>query len=156
MPMLPTSFISWKLHVVRFLYNLPFVVADDVLPEIDFGDFHWGRSLPRLLNNVAFTWRDENFFFSNFWRTWVLFVGPLIPLFWTSGNVSSGFQSQSGLPTCKALVGLETGSYHSTVYEFKNPSKCCWLAPSMSIQCWNSNYDISEKCFDIDIWSFII
>ena len=35
------------------------------------------------------------FFFLNFWRTWVLFVGPLIPLFWTSGDVSSGFQSQS-------------------------------------------------------------
>ena len=26
------------------------------------------------------------------------FVGPLIPLFWTSGDVSSGFQSQSGQP----------------------------------------------------------
>ena len=25
-----------------------------------------------------------------------LFVGPLIPLFWTSGDVSSWFQSQSG------------------------------------------------------------
>ena len=24
------------------------------------------------------------------------FYGPLIPLFWTSGDVSSGFQSQSG------------------------------------------------------------
>ena len=23
-------------------------------------------------------------------------LGPLIPLFWTSGDVSSGFQSQSG------------------------------------------------------------
>ena len=23
-------------------------------------------------------------------------MGPLIPLFWTSGDVSSGFQSQSG------------------------------------------------------------
>ena len=33
-----------------------------------------------------------------FWRTWVLFVEPLIPLFWTSGDVSSGFQSQSGQP----------------------------------------------------------
>ena len=38
------------------------------------------------------------FFFckKKFWRTWVLFVGPLIPLFWTSGDISSGFQSQSG------------------------------------------------------------
>ena len=35
-------------------------------------------------------------FLINFWRTWVLFVGPLIPLFQTSGDVSSGFQSQSG------------------------------------------------------------
>ena len=33
--------------------------------------------------------------FKIFWWTHVLFVGPLIPLFWTSGDVSSGFQSQS-------------------------------------------------------------
>ena len=26
------------------------------------------------------------------------FLGPLVPLFWISFNVSSGFQSQSGLP----------------------------------------------------------
>ena len=25
-------------------------------------------------------------------------LGPLVPLFWISGDVSSGFQSQSGLP----------------------------------------------------------
>ena len=44
---------------------------------------------------------DQNTMFSeccclcycNFWRTWVLFVGPLIPLFWTSVDVSSRFQS---------------------------------------------------------------
>ena len=40
----------------------------------------------------------SRFLFKTFWRTWVLFVGPLIPLFWTSGDVSSGFQSQSGQP----------------------------------------------------------
>ena len=28
----------------------------------------------------------------------ILFVGPLIPVFWTSGDVSSRFQSQSGQP----------------------------------------------------------
>ena len=27
-----------------------------------------------------------------------LFLGPLVPLFWISGDVSAGFQSQSGLP----------------------------------------------------------
>ena len=36
------------------------------------------------------------FFFLSFWWTHVLFWGPLVPLFWISGDVSSGFQSQSG------------------------------------------------------------
>ena len=35
------------------------------------------------------------------------FMGSLIPLFWTSGNVSSGFQSQSGQPYSH-LVGACT------------------------------------------------
>ena len=39
------------------------------------------------------------YFFFNFWRTHVLFVEPLIPLFWTSGDVCPGFQSQGGV-TC--------------------------------------------------------
>ena len=34
--------------------------------------------------------------FFNVLRTSVLVVEPLIPLFWTSGDVSSGFQSQCG------------------------------------------------------------
>ena len=34
------------------------------------------------------------FFFKTFWQTHVLFLGgPLVPLFWISGDVSSGFQS---------------------------------------------------------------
>ena len=33
-------------------------------------------------------------FLKNFWRTRVFFMGPLMPLFWISGDVSSGFQSQ--------------------------------------------------------------
>ena len=37
------------------------------------------------------------FFKKNFWRTYVLFVGPLIPLFRTSGDVCPGFQSQGVL-----------------------------------------------------------
>ena len=36
--------------------------------------------------------------FLHFWRTRVLFMGPLIPLFWTFGDVSSVFQGQSGQP----------------------------------------------------------
>ena len=44
-----------------------------------------------------------------FWKTCHLhiFVGPLIPLFWTSGDVSSGFQSQSWA----ALFVLSRGVY---------------------------------------------
>ena len=38
------------------------------------------------------------FFFKIFCRTQVLFVGPLIPLFWTSGDICPGFQSQGGFP----------------------------------------------------------
>ena len=36
-------------------------------------------------------WRKHTYFLKKISRTWVLFVGPLIPLFWTSGDVSSGF-----------------------------------------------------------------
>ena len=43
-----------------------------------------------LFNNVVF--------FLKFLLDTCPFVGPLIPLFWTSGDVSSGFQSQSGQP----------------------------------------------------------
>ena len=34
------------------------------------------------------------FFFLNVWSSHAVFMGPLIPLFLTSGDVSSGFQSQ--------------------------------------------------------------
>ena len=30
------------------------------------------------------------------WRTLVLFKGPMIPLFWTDGDICPGFQSQGG------------------------------------------------------------
>ena len=36
------------------------------------------------------------FFFFFFLEDISLFVGPLIPLFWTSGDVCTGFQSQGG------------------------------------------------------------
>ena len=38
--------------------------------------------------------------FKCFWRTSVLFVGPLIRRLWTSVNVCSGFQSQGGSLDC--------------------------------------------------------
>ena len=42
-------------------------------------------------------------FVLNFWRTHFLFVGPLIPLFRTYGDVCPGFQSQGGL-ACMAML----------------------------------------------------
>ena len=54
--------------------------------------FGWGSKISR---STLLT-----FFFKIFWRTWVLFVGPLITLFWTSCDVSPGFQSQGGSLTC--------------------------------------------------------
>ena len=44
-------------------------------------------------------------FFKNFLENISPFVGPLIPLFWTSGDVSSGFQSQNGQPYLHLLGG---------------------------------------------------
>ena len=38
------------------------------------------------------------FFFEKFLADTCPFLAPLVPLFWISGDVSSGFQSQSGLP----------------------------------------------------------
>ena len=85
------------------------------------------------------------------------FCGPLIPLFWTSDDVSSGFQSQSGFclicscwhlltswwpswqeshshpHTCKqALVGLETRTYCTTTQSVR-PGRCCtnWAIPPL-------------------------
>ena len=37
-------------------------------------------------------------FFKKFLADTCPFLGALVPLFWISGDVSSGFQSQSGLP----------------------------------------------------------
>ena len=56
----------------------------------------WLNTLRWCLNKPSKSRQFFFFFLLNFWRTRVLFVGPLIPLFWTSGDVSSGFQSQSG------------------------------------------------------------
>ena len=38
---------------------------------------------------------SKTFLFKKNWRTEFLFVGTLILMFWTSSDISSGFQSQS-------------------------------------------------------------
>ena len=46
---------------------------------------------PKMLHQFPHVCRF--LFFINFCRTSVLFMGPLIPLFWTSGEVCPGFQN---------------------------------------------------------------
>ena len=94
------------------------------------------------------------FIFLFFWRTHVLFVGPLIPLFWTSGDICFGFQSQGGsclhtfLPehysSDSTLAGSNRGPpvqstdtiptrphYNCTIYSLSEPD--CWLKPCSHI-----------------------
>ena len=51
-----------------------------------------------LFQAISKTKLDLCVFILNFWRTEVLLVEPLILLVWTSGDGSSGFQSQTGQP----------------------------------------------------------
>ena len=51
----------------------------------------------------------------HFWRTSVLFVGPLIPLFWTSSDICPGFQRQSPhlhtlSPVCNGFLRFTSGA----------------------------------------------
>ena len=45
--------------------------------------------------DIPIKWPNFDRFFP-FWRTQVLFMGPLIPLFWLSGDICPWFQSQGG------------------------------------------------------------
>ena len=47
------------------------------------------------------------FFFLKYLADTCPFLGPLVPLFWISGDVSSGFQSQSGFCLIRYFCGGE-------------------------------------------------
>ena len=47
------------------------------------------------------------YFFIKFLADTCPFLGPLVPLFWISGDVSSGFQSQSGFCLIRYFCGGE-------------------------------------------------
>ena len=47
------------------------------------------------------------YFFKSFWADTCSFLGPLVPLFWISGDISSGFQSQSGFCLIRYFCGGE-------------------------------------------------
>ena len=65
-----------------------------------------GGNLQIIVPNVnAFAIQFTHHFFKKNLEDMSLFVGTLIPLFWISSDVSSGFQSQSGQPySCLAEV----------------------------------------------------
>ena len=110
-------------------------VFDHLLEDLDLGGRHWvfvlehGAVLLRQGVEVRLVTDQEDrynkqtccqcplycadvrlltrLFLKFFWRTQVHFVGAPIPLFWTSGDVSPGSQSQGGSLTC-ALLHLHT------------------------------------------------
>ena len=77
-------------------------------------------------------------------------MGPLIPLFWTSGDVS-GFQSQSGQP----YSHLEE-AYVLNVPEIHLWCDTCWpLGSQHGNQAILFNVPVSRHCWDLKPWSII-
>ena len=59
-------------------------------------------------------------------------LGPLVPLFWISSDVSSGFQSPSGLPYshCRSEYNVcslrsTSGATHADLLPTSCPTYCC-------------------------------
>ena len=74
----------WICYCVVDLYKLP--------KNMKMTDRYIHREKNPTRHNVLFS------FFFKFLADTCPFWGPLLPLFWISGDISSGFQSQSGLP----------------------------------------------------------
>ena len=68
----------------------------------------------------------------NLWRTSVLFMGPLITLFWSSVDICPGFESQSGQPY----------SLLSLVYSFFGGHESFFVGPLIPLF-WTSG-DVSS------------
>ena len=81
---MPLEIANERTHATAFIRTSAFVSASKSI----------------IVSMVAQT--RVNFFF-NFWRASVLFVGPLMPLFWTFGDICPGFQSQGGSPHLHVL-----------------------------------------------------
>ena len=74
------------------------------------------------------------FFKKFFGRTSVLFVGPLIPLFWTFGDICPGFQSQGGSFFCVCFLSCVILRFTSGV----TPADC--VEVSMAAEPFRSTY----------------
>ena len=110
-------------------------MLEHYLPSCSFRNLHKIASEIKnhweYLLTVKNSWGSYAFFFSfflNFCRTRVLFVGSLIPLFWTSGDVYSGFQSQGGFLTCSL-------SCLHAILQIHLWCDTCWLYRGQHVSC---------------------
>ena len=76
------------------LYNLNFILVVTPL----FHEFTFNECIAQLSEYDKVQTPFSCLFFKIFLEDRSLFVGPLVTLFWTSGDIYSGFQSQSGQP----------------------------------------------------------
>ena len=120
----PPLWTEWHTGVNRSTLPYPKLRLRTVIKELK--NFTSGDSVPPVCTGTAFavgkqtvslTHWDGTFFKKKLWRTSVLFVGSLMPLFWTSGNVCPGFQSQGGspglcalLPACNGILRFTSGA----------------------------------------------
>ena len=93
-PNINSSFWTWAVFLLHFTSNN--CTFSCYIPIFNF------QQTPEIF-------RKNTFFFSNFWRTQVPFMGPLIYMFWTSGDFPSGYQSQN----LDQLVILSLKSIHA-------------------------------------------
>ena len=138
--------------MISWIRNCEFVFFTNHKRRYCFHGFlsvHGGLPSGHCSSRYASHWNVFLFFFVffNFWRTWFLFVGPLITLFWTSGDVSlfmlgggvcvthslrftsgvtgnllmASMAVEPSLPhSCEALVGLETWEPHSAGHSVRS------------------------------------
>ena len=88
---------------------------------------------------IGFIW--WKFFLQIFWRSSVLFVLPLLSLFWTSGDIWPGFQSQGGFPSLYASLPACNGFLKFT----SGATPANLLMTSMAAETFESTYLISIK-----------
>ena len=92
----------------------------------------------------------KNFFFFNFLLDTCPFLGPLIPLFQTSGDASSGFQSQSGFCLIRTLqsvvdicsVRFTSGATPLQVYMVHSSQS----SSATSKQRWDAGFEPRTSC----------
>ena len=94
LPVLPTPCVLHIATVISTMIRVTCIVRK----KVDLGIYERATStrykvcvLRVTLKRWNWKFKCSNFF--NFWRTKVLFVGPLIPVFWTSGKVSFRFRA---------------------------------------------------------------